>query len=153
MIDVGGKPFTARAARATALLRASAPTIEALLSGRLPKGDALATARVAGIMAAKGTSSILPLCHPLPLDAVELAVRADSPTTLRVEATVRATARTGVEMEALVAAATAALTLYDMAKSLEPGMRVEWIQLEEKAGGLGGNYLRGGSDGSEASSD
>lgn len=142
MIDVGGKPTSTRTARATALLRGSPSTIEAILSGRLPKGDAVATARVAGVMSAKRTSELLPLCHPLPLDAVEVVIRSDSPSTIVVEAVVRATARTGVEMESLVAAATAALTLYDMAKSLEPGMTVERVQLEEKTGGVRGDYSR-----------
>jgi cyclic pyranopterin phosphate synthase len=153
MVDVGAKPTTRREARATAILRATAATVEAILQGRLPKGDAVATARVAGVMAAKRTADLLPLCHPLPLDAIEVVVRAESSTTILVEAVVRATARTGVEMEALVAAATAALTLYDMAKSLEPGLCVERIRLEEKTGGKGGDYRRSGpGEASEGSS-
>lgn len=153
MIDVGGKPTTRREARATAILRATAATTEAILHGRLPKGDALATARVAGVMAAKRTSDLLPLCHPLPLDAIEVTLRAESSTSILVEAVVRASARTGVEMEALVAATTAALTLYDMAKSLEPGLSVERVRLEEKTGGIGGDYRRSGPvDASEGTS-
>jgi cyclic pyranopterin phosphate synthase len=142
MIDVGGKPVTARMARAVARLVASAATIERVRSGTLEKGDALAVARVAGIMAAKQTSAIVPLCHPLPLDSVAVAIDFDDPGAITITATVRAVARTGVEMEALVAAGAAALAIYDMAKSLEPGMSIEGMRLEEKTGGTRGDWTR-----------
>jgi cyclic pyranopterin phosphate synthase len=142
MIDVGGKPVTARTARATARLRARAETIDRIRQGSLEKGDAIATARLAGIMAAKRTSDILPLCHPLPLDAVEVSLSFSAPDCLLVETTVRATARTGVEMEALTAAAAAALTVYDMCKSIDRDMTIEEVRLEEKSGGSRGDYSR-----------
>ncbi len=143
MIDVGGKPVTQRTARASARLRARPATVERIRAGSLDKGDAVATARVAGIMAAKRTSDIVPLCHPLPLESVEVAVSFPDATTVVVETRVRTTARTGVEMEALVAASAAALTLYDMCKSIDPEMAVESIRLEEKTGGVTGDYVRG----------
>ena len=135
MIDVGGKPATLRIARASARLRARPETVRRVRDGDLEKGDAVATARLAAIMAAKRTSDLVPLCHPLPIDAVTAEVFCDDATGIRIEATVRATARTGVEMEALVAATAAALAIYDMCKSIEPGMVVEAVQLEEKTGG------------------
>ncbi len=143
MIDVGGKPVTPRTARASARLVAQSATVARIRAGSLDKGDAVATARVAGIMAAKRTSDIVPLCHPLPLEAVEVAVSFPDATTVVVETRVRTTARTGVEMEALVAASAAALTLYDMCKSIDPEMAVEWIRLEEKTGGVTGDFIRG----------
>jgi cyclic pyranopterin phosphate synthase len=143
MIDVGGKPVTQRTARASARLRARPATVERIRAGSLDKGDAVATARVAGIMAAKRTSDIVPLCHPLPLESVEVAVSFPDATTVLVETRVRTTARTGVEMEALVAASAAALTVYDMCKSIDPEMAVESIRLEEKTGGVTGDYVRG----------
>lgn len=143
MIDVGGKAVTHRTARASARLVAQPATVARIRAGSLDKGDAVATARVAGIMAAKRTSDIVPLCHPLPLEAVEVAVSFPDATTVVVETRVRTTARTGVEMEALVAASAAALTLYDMCKSIDPEMAVEWIRLEEKTGGVTGDFIRG----------
>ena len=143
MIDVGGKPVTQRTARASARLRARPATVERIRAGSRDKGDAGATARVAGIMAAKRTSDIVPLCHPLPLESVEVAVSFPDATTVLVETLVRTTARTGVEMEALVAASAAALTVYDMCKSIDPEMAVESIRLEEKTGGVTGDYVRG----------
>jgi cyclic pyranopterin monophosphate synthase len=142
MIDVGGKPVTLRTARASARLKAAAATVARIRSGSLDKGDALAAARLAGIMAAKRTSEIVPLCHPLPLEAVDVMIDAAAADHVRIEATVRATARTGVEMEALTAAMAAALTIYDMAKSIDPGMTVEQVRLEEKTGGLHGDFHR-----------
>jgi cyclic pyranopterin phosphate synthase len=112
-------------------------------AGDLEKGDAVATARIAGIMAAKRTSEIVPLCHPLPLDGVEVAVSFPDPGLVSIETAVRTTARTGVEMEALVAAAAAALAIYDMCKSIDPDMTVEQIRLEAKTGGVHGDYVRG----------
>jgi len=149
MIDVADKPVTLREARASARVRCAPATAERIRSGTLDKGDAIAVARLAGVMAAKRTADIVPLCHPLPLDAVEVVVvvppadpaRHDA-TQLSVEATVRATARTGVEMEALVVATAAALTLYDLCKSIDRGMTIEWVRLEEKRGGRHGMWRR-----------
>jgi len=142
MIDVGAKPVSLRTARAGALLLASPTTIARIRSGDLEKGDAVPAARLAGIMAAKRTAEIVPLCHPLPLDSVVVAIGFDDPHAVTIEATVRATARTGVEMEALVAATAAALTLYDMTKSIDPGMTIEGVRLEEKTGGVRGDWKR-----------
>jgi cyclic pyranopterin phosphate synthase len=144
MIDVGAKPVTARMARARGTLRARPATIQRIRDGSLEKGDAVATARLAGIMAAKQTGGIVPLCHPLPLDAVTVTIGLDEPAAVSIEAVVRATARTGVEMEALVAVSAAALAIYDMCKSIDPGMSIEAIRLEEKTGGVRGDYRRAG---------
>ncbi|MFM7137191.1 MAG: cyclic pyranopterin monophosphate synthase MoaC [Planctomycetota bacterium] len=142
MIDVGGKPVSLRTARASARLVARAETLARIRDGGLEKGDALAAARLAGIMAAKRTSDLVPLCHPLPLDAVEVAIDCTPADHVAIQATVRATARTGVEMEALVAATAAALAIYDMAKSIDPGMELSGVRLEEKTGGVRGDYRR-----------
>jgi len=142
MIDVGGKGVSLRTARASARLLARAETLARIRAGGLEKGDALAAARLAGIMAAKRTSELVPLCHPLPLDAVEVAIDCTPADHIAIQAIVRATARTGVEMEALVAATAAALTIYDMAKSIDPGMELAGVRLEEKTGGLRGDYRR-----------
>jgi cyclic pyranopterin phosphate synthase len=142
MIDVGGKPVTVRTARASARLRADPETVARIRAGGLEKGDAVATARLAGIMAAKRTAEIVPLCHPLPLDSVAVDVRFAADDMIEVETRVRATARTGVEMEALVAATAAVLAIYDMAKSLDPSMTIESVRLEEKTGGIHGDYVR-----------
>jgi cyclic pyranopterin phosphate synthase len=141
MIDVGAKPVSLRTARASGRLVGRPETIAAIRAGNLAKGDAVATARLAGVMAAKKTSEIVPLCHPLPLDAVEMAIGFE-PEAVVIEAVVRATARTGVEMEALVAVSAAALAIYDMAKSIDPGMTITAVQLEEKTGGVRGDYGR-----------
>ena len=132
MVDVGAKPHERRCARARGLVRMSPETAQALRS--LPKGDALATAQIAGIMAAKRTSDLIPLCHPLPLSvvAVDLAVEAEGVT---IEARVETTAQTGVEMEALTAVSVTALTLYDMAKAIDSGMEIGEIRLLEKRKG------------------
>jgi len=148
MIDVGAKPVTLRTARATARLRARPETVARIRGGGLEKGDAVATARLAAIMAAKRTSDIVPLCHPLPLDAVEATIGFAGPDTVTITTVVRATARTGVEMEALTAAAAAALAIYDMCKSIDRDMTIESIHLEEKTGGTRGDYSRAGGPGS-----
>ena len=139
MVDVGGKPETARSATATGRIRMSAEALAAVRDGSGPKGDVLAAARIAGIMAAKKTGELIPLCHPLALDAVsvDLAFEADG-----VRATARAslTGRTGVEMEALTAASVALLTIYDMAKALDKGMTIDGIRLLEKTGGKSGDW-------------
>jgi cyclic pyranopterin monophosphate synthase len=129
MVDVGGKPLSRRRAVAAATVRMAPETAERLRE--LPKGDALVTAQLAGVMAAKRTSELIPLCHPLPISHVDLAVdvRGES---VEIQATVETTAQTGVEMEALVAASIAALTVYDMAKAIDKGMSVEGVRLLEK---------------------
>ncbi len=139
MVDVGGKPATARSATATGRIRMSAEALAALVDGSGPKGDALAAARVAGIMAAKRTGELIPLCHPLALDAVsvDFAVEADA---IRVTATVSLTGRTGVEMEAMTAASVALLTLYDMGKALDKAMAIEGVRLLAKSGGKSGDW-------------
>ena len=141
MVDVGGKDETRREATAECLVRMSAATLEAVRGSELAKGDALGVARIAGIMAAKRTSELIPLCHPLPLSsvAVEFELREDS---LRVLATARVTGRTGVEMEALTAAAVAGLTVIDMVKGIEPGVWLEAVRLLEKSGGKTGTWKR-----------
>ncbi len=142
MVDVGDKTVSRRTARATARLRGSPESIRRILAGDLAKGDAISTARIAGIMAAKRTSDIIPLCHPLPIESVEIDVSGDTAETILIEAAVRATARTGVEMEALCAASAAALTIYDMTKSIDSGMTIEQVRLESKTGGTRGDYSR-----------
>jgi len=139
MVDVGGKPETARSATATGRIRMAPHALAAVRDGSGPKGDVLAAARIAGIMAAKKTGELIPLCHPLALDAVtvEFAFEDDA-----VRATARAslTGRTGVEMEALTAASLALLTVYDMAKALDKGMVIEGVRLLEKTGGKSGDW-------------
>ena len=148
MIDVGAKPVSLRTARASGRLVGRPETIAAIRAGTLAKGDAVAAARLAGVMAAKKTSEIVPLCHPLPLDAIEMAIGFE-PEAVVIEAVVRATAKTGVEMEALVAVSAAALAIYDMAKSIDPGMTITSIQLQEKTGGARGDYVRAGGPGQQ----
>jgi cyclic pyranopterin phosphate synthase len=141
MVDVGAKPVTARRAVATATVRMRPDTLGTLLDGGGPKGDALVTARLAGIAGAKRTADLIPLCHPLPLDRVDVEITPDRDAgTLQVTAEARATARTGVEMEALTAASVAALTLYDMAKGLQRDIVIEQVELLEKEGGASGTY-------------
>jgi cyclic pyranopterin monophosphate synthase len=139
MVDVGGKAETARSASATGFIRMSPQALAAVREGSGPKGDVLAAARIAGIMAAKKTAELIPLCHPLALDAVTLEFAFEE---AGVRATARAslTGRTGVEMEALTAAALALLTIYDMAKALDKGMVVEEVRLLEKTGGKSGDW-------------
>ena len=139
MVDVSDKAVTARTARASGRVLVSAEVVALLRGEGVPKGDALAVARLAGIMGAKQTPSLVPLCHPLALSGVEvdLAVADDA---VEIAATVRTTDRTGVEMEALTAVSGAALTLYDMCKAIDKAMRVEDIHLVSKTGGLSGDY-------------
>jgi cyclic pyranopterin phosphate synthase len=143
MVDVGAKPETPRMARATGQIIMSRPTLEAIEGNSLAKGDVLGVARVAGIMAAKRTAELIPLCHPLALTDVSVAFVTDSALPgVRVEATVRSVGRTGVEMEALAAATIALLTVYDMAKAMDKSMVLNDISLAEKTGGKGGPYAR-----------
>lgn len=143
MVDVSEKPVTRRVARASGRIRIGPDALDAIVAGELPKGDALSVARLAGIQAAKRTSDLLPLCHPLPLDhvRVELSPDPDLPG-VRVESEVVVTARTGAEMEALAAVTGALLALYDMAKSIDRGMEIEAIFLESKSGGTSGRWRR-----------
>jgi len=144
MVDVGAKAETAREAIAAGTLILKPATLRAIARGQVPKGDVLATARLAGLQAAKRTSELIPLCHPLRLTsvAVDFAPRpADG--TLEIRATVRALDRTGVEMEALTAVAVAALTVYDMCKAIDRGMVIGAVRLEEKRGGASGEWRRG----------
>jgi len=143
MVDVGDKPVTGRRAVAGAVVRMRPDVLGTLLDAGGPKGDAFVTARLAGIGAAKRTADLIPLCHPLPLDRVDVSLepdRAAGTVTIRAEA--RVTARTGVEMEAMVAASVAALTLYDMAKALQRDIVIERVELLEKSGGRSGDYRR-----------
>lgn len=141
MVDVGAKPATARRAVARGSVALSAPALRRLKGGRLPKGDAFAAARLAGIMAAKRTSELVPLCHPLALDFAEVRLAAGA-GRVAVEAEVRTTGRTGVEMEALCAVSAACLTLYDMVKSEDRAMVIGPVYLQEKSGGRSGLYRR-----------
>lgn len=143
MVDVGAKPVTARTAVATAMVRMTPQTAQLLAEGRLPKGDAAAVARVAGIMAAKRTPDLIPLCHPIAVSGIDVAVDVDvADGTANVTASVTTNDRTGVEMEALVAAGIAALTLYDMIKGVERGASIEQVRLESKQGGARGDWQR-----------
>jgi len=141
IVDVGGKDITARRAVARATLEAKRETIAAIAGGELKKGDALAVARIAGIMAAKKTSDLIPLCHPIALNKVEVDITADG-GLITILATVETNDRTGVEMEAMTAASVAALTLYDMAKGIDRAMRITTVELVEKSGGKSGDFRR-----------
>ncbi len=141
MVDVGDKPITARRAVAGALVRMRSDVLAQLMDAGGPKGDAFVTARLAGIGAAKRTADLIPLCHPLPLDRVDVDLVGDREAgTVSIRAEARVTARTGVEMEALTAASVAALTLYDMAKALQRDIVIERIELLEKSGGRSGDW-------------
>ncbi|MCL1474537.1 cyclic pyranopterin monophosphate synthase MoaC [Argonema antarcticum] len=143
MVDVSAKQATVRKAVAAARVRMLAQTLDAIEAGNAPKGDVLGTARLAGIMAAKQTSQLIPLCHPLPLQKVEVQITPDPQLPgYQIRAEVKTKAETGVEMEALTAVSVAALTLYDMAKALEKGMIIEGIRLVSKTGGKSGDYLQ-----------
>ncbi len=143
MVDVGDKPVTARRAVAAATVHMRPDVLAQLLEAGGPKGDAFGVARLAGIAGAKRTSDLVPLCHPLPLDRVDVGLAPDADAgTVLIRAEVRATARTGVEMEALTAASVAALTLYDMAKALQRDIVIERVELLEKSGGRSGAWSR-----------
>ena len=139
MVDVGGKSETARSATATGTIRMTAEALSALASGSGPKGDVFAAARIAGIMAAKKTGELIPLCHPLALDAVTVNFAIED-HTIRVTATASLTGKTGVEMEAMTATSVALLTLYDMGKALDRGMVISGIHLSAKSGGKSGDW-------------
>lgn len=143
MVDVKEKAITDREAVASARVRMRPETRAMLLGGETPKGDVLATARIAGIQAAKQTPSLIPLCHHIALTSVEVAFTPDEDgERIHVRAVARAKDRTGVEMEAMTAASVAALTLYDMLKAIDRGMEVESVRLEEKRGGRSGHWVR-----------
>jgi cyclic pyranopterin monophosphate synthase len=143
MVDVSAKADSQRTARATGLIRMKPETLAAIRNAEVKKGDVLGVARIAGIMAAKKTSELIPLCHPLALTDVQISLEPDdSLPGLRCEASVRTIGKTGVEMEALTAVSVALLTVYDMAKALDRGMAISDISLAEKSGGVRGNYSR-----------
>ncbi len=139
MVDVSAKAETAREATAKARISMRPETLALITSGTAPKGDVLAAARLAGIMAAKQTSSLIPLCHPLPISAAEI-VLAPTETGIEITATIRTTGRTGVEMEALTAASVAALTIYDMVKAVDRGMTISDLRVVQKSGGKSGDF-------------
>jgi len=143
MVDVGAKDVTRRTARAFGRVVMAASTLSLIRGGGHKKGDVLAVARLAGIMAAKRTADLIPLCHSLPLDSTSVEFEFDDERTLRIEATAACTGRTGVEMEALTAVSVAALTVYDMCKSVDRNMTIDAIQLVEKTGGRSGHFVRG----------
>ena len=143
MVDVGQKGVTVRNATASGLVRMEASTQRLIRDRKAAKGDVLEVARLAGIMAAKRTGELIPLCHVLPLDAVSISFDFPDDTTVAIQGEAKATARTGVEMEALVAVSLAAMTIYDMCKSVDRSMVVDCIQLEEKSGGQSGHFVRG----------
>jgi cyclic pyranopterin phosphate synthase len=142
LVDVSAKPVTSRSARASACVLMQPQTLDLIVSGAVKKGDVLATARLAGIMAAKRTSELIPLCHPLPIESITVELSVEPPDRLRIQATVGVSSRTGVEMEALTAASVAALTIYDMCKSVDKGLVISDVRLEEKRGGRSGTYRR-----------
>lgn len=142
MVNVGAKPVTQRVARAQAVVTMQPETLRMILDGNAPKGDVLACARIAGIMAAKKTAELIPMCHPIPIESAEIAIEAISKTQVRVVSILRCAHKTGIEMEALTAASVAALTIYDMCKAADRGMRIDQTMLLYKAGGKSGEYRR-----------
>jgi len=147
MVDVGAKPVTSRECVARGAVQMAPETLAALVEGRTPKGDVVAVARIAAVQAAKRTADWIPLAHPLPLDAVDVEIApAPDGAGVTIEARVRAQARTGVEMEALVAVSAAALTIYDMCKAIDRGMRIDAVRLVRKSGGKSGDWRREGEN-------
>jgi cyclic pyranopterin phosphate synthase len=143
MVDVSAKADTERIATAEGFVAMRPGTLALIQEGGIPKGDVLAVARVAGIMAAKRTSELIPMCHPLPIMGITLDLAPAGADRLRVIATVKTTGKTGVEMEALTAVSVAALTVYDMCKAVDRGMRIEGVRLLEKRGGKSGDWVAG----------
>jgi cyclic pyranopterin phosphate synthase len=142
MVDVSSKSVTARRAKAEGLIRMTPDLLERIFEGDLPKGDVLAVARVAGVLAAKRTSELIPLCHPLPIESIEVTFEKEGPGVLRVVSEVGVTAKTGAEMEALTAVSVAALTVYDMCKAVDRAIEIDQVHLVEKSGGKSGHYRR-----------
>jgi cyclic pyranopterin phosphate synthase len=145
MVDTSAKAETERTARASGLVRMAPATLALIRDRGLAKGDVLEVARLAGILAAKRTGELIPLCHPLPITSATVDFTPQGPDALRIEATVKVVGRTGVEMEALTAVSVAALTVYDMCKAVDKAMTIEAIRLEEKTGGRTGTYRREGA--------
>jgi cyclic pyranopterin phosphate synthase len=150
MVDVGAKPVSRRTARASGQVVMQPATLAALTAGTMAKGNVLETARLAGIMAAKRTGELIPLCHTVSLDVIGIELRAKGAGVLAIEATAVATGKTGVEMEALTAVSVAALTVYDMCKSVDRSKTIAQIQLEEKSGGARGDFVRARAGGPNA---
>jgi len=146
MVDVSEKEVTQRFARASGNIRLAKETLSLIRNRNMAKGDVLEVARIAGISGAKRTADLIPLCHILPLESVEINFDFPDQETIRIEAITRVTGRTGVEMEAIVAVTTTAMTIYDMCKAIDRGMVVEQIQLEEKSGGRSGHFIRAAPD-------
>ncbi|HOA22182.1 MAG TPA: cyclic pyranopterin monophosphate synthase MoaC [Anaerolineaceae bacterium] len=144
MVDVSEKTESVRESLASALVRMKPETLALIQAGEMPKGDVFACARVAGIMAAKRTPELIPLCHPIPISMVSVDFEVLAEDQLRIIARVKTTFKTGVEMEALTAVSVAALTVYDMCKAVDRGMQILQIQLEQKSGGKSGNFQRDG---------
>jgi cyclic pyranopterin monophosphate synthase len=145
MVDVGEKPVTRREAIARGAVHMAAATLDAIVGGTLKKGEALATARLAGIMAAKRTHELIPLCHQIPLEVVEVDFQPDGASSaLQIQARAVTNGRTGVEMEALIAVSAAALTIYDMAKAIDRAMTIDAVRLVRKSGGRSGDFIRTG---------
>jgi cyclic pyranopterin phosphate synthase len=143
MVDVGDKDITTRIATATGTITMKPGTLALITKGDIPKGDVFAVARVAGIMAAKKTPELIPLCHPLAINSVDIALSPEQPDKVLISATVRCTGKTGVEMEALSAVSVTALTIYDMCKAVDKDMVISAITLQKKSGGKSGEYVRG----------
>jgi cyclic pyranopterin phosphate synthase len=144
MVDVSSKSVTTRRAKAEGLIRMTPDLLERIFEGDLPKGDVLAVARVACVLAAKRTSELIPLCHPLPIESLEVTFEKEGSGVLRVVAEVGVTAKTGAEMEALTAVSVAALTVYDMCKAVDRAIEIDQVHLVEKSGGKSGHYRREG---------
>lgn len=142
MVDVAGKDITYRKARAFARVIMNPVTFKAITSGKIKKGNVIEAARLAGIMAAKETHKLIPLCHPINITHIQIDINPAKPKTLEINASVEAYDRTGVEMEALTAAAVSGLTIYDMCKAIDRGMRITEIKLLEKSGGRSGHYVK-----------
>ena len=142
MVDIRGKSVTDREAVATGRIVMQAETLNLIAEGNLPKGDVSAVSRIAGIMAAKRTSDIIPLCHTIPLSAIDIRIEADGESEIIVEARVKTTGQTGAEMEALTAVSVATLAIYDMCKAVDRSIEIKSIRLESKSGGKSGTYLR-----------
>jgi len=142
MVDVGAKPVTSRVARASGRVVMQPETLARIQQRGFAKGDVLEVARLAGIMAAKRTGELIPLCHPLPLESVTVGFSFPDDRTIAIDAIVQVTAKTGVEMEAMTAVSVAALTIYDMCKAIDRSMVIENVRLEEKSGGKSGHFMR-----------
>jgi cyclic pyranopterin phosphate synthase len=142
MVDISGKSVTTREAVASGRIVMQPETLKLIADDNLPKGDVFAVSRIAGIMAAKRTSDLIPLCHPIPLSAIDIRIEADGDSEIIIEACVKTTGQTGAEMEALTAVSVAALAIYDMCKAVDRSMEIKSIRLESKSGGKSGTYLR-----------